>query len=196
MEESALREAAAQAREERRLKAEQRRADSKPRARRPRKDKDPNRPRVLKIRVKKPAEFALPPRPVKPVYPCVLCPDQSTAYLLPVHREQKSAFEGIVEPVVAVAGVDLPTEPATTDPVAGIDLVPSLPTIDPKPSRRRPEFAHLSCVRSTPELWIADIWDETKERSVRRVMGIDSIGRERWNLVSAALGWAIPSHHC
>jgi hypothetical protein len=181
LEESALREAAAQAREERRVKAEQRRQEHKPRERRLR--KDPNKPRVPKVRIKKVVEFKLPPRPAKPVYPCLLCPDQSTAHLLPVHRDPKPVMDVAVEPVV-VAGVDVSTESLSNDPsVEALEPITTVPTVDLMPPRKRSEYAHLTCVRSTPELWIADVWDEVKERSVRRVMGIDKIGRERWNLV-------------
>ena len=183
LEESALREAAAQAREERRIKAEQRREELKRKEKRPR--RDPNKPRVPKIRIKSTIEFKPPPKPAKSVYPCILCPDQSTAYLLPVHRNSKPVVDNIVAPVVAVAGVDVAVEAVTDDRESDTQASAGLvPMVAPISQRKRPEFAHLSCVRSTPELWIADAWDENKERSVRRVMGVESIGRERWNLVS------------
>jgi hypothetical protein len=184
LEESALREAAAQAREERRTKAEQRKQEHKPRVKRSR--KDPNKPRVPKIRIKAVVEFKPPPKPAKPLYPCLLCPDQSTASLLPVYREPKPVVEAIAEPVMPVvaAGVDESAESSPPNSsVAATEAPPLVQPVDRPPPRKRHEYAHLTCVRSTPELWIADVWDEVTRRSVRRVMGIDKIGRERWNLV-------------
>lgn len=184
------------AREERRLQAEARKESKEskrpPREKRERRPQPPGEKRIRKLKIKVPSiEFKLPPRPSKPVFPCILCPDRSSTQLMPVHR---------LEPVMPVV---VPTPPILSAPVGsaenseitteGTDLskpvlvATNSVVVAPEPIRekaKKPEFAHLACVRSTPELWIADVWDHVREKSVRKVMGIETIGRERWNLVS------------
>jgi hypothetical protein len=165
LEESALREAAAQAREERRMKAESRKMDSATKTRRPRSSKVQGPDGEKKIRTKSLPEFKLPPKPTKPVFPCVLCPDPSISQLMAVHRKEDA------------------TEPEVSENAD--QMISELPLVKSgtKDRKKKPEYAHLVCVRSTPELWIADVWDASREQSARRVMGIEDIGRERWNLV-------------
>lgn len=181
------------AREERRLQAEARKESKEskrtPVGKRERKPRPPGEKRIRKIKIKVPAvEFKLPPRPLKPVFPCILCPDRSSTQLMPVHRSEPITT---LAPSALSAPVDL--NEATHATTAGTDSVE--PLMDSTNSNvtvpeairdkaKKPEFAHLVCVRSTPELWIADVWDRVREKSVRKVMGIETIGRERWNLVS------------
>lgn len=119
-------------------------------------------------------------KPVKPVIRCILCPDQTPTQLMPIHRAEA------VKPQISAKSPDIDTQATKTD---GHDIVTEIhdhnSTVNPQGKQRAPEYAHLACVRSTPELWLADVWDAQKNKSVRKVMGIENIGRERWNLVSA-----------
>lgn len=147
LQESALREAAEVAREERRLLLEERKRQKLLATKQAR----PRKPKAISsiFGQKKPSIKLIIPKIYKPVYCCALCPDTTPLQLIPIHREEVENGD--------VSGGE---------------------------KRKRLNQAHLACVRSTPELWIADVWDELKSRSVRKVMGMDGISKDRWNLAS------------